>query len=499
MNLDRYLRYLLRYWYFLMAVIIIAVVGTRIYMYYNNPAVAVLEPAVTKALDGQQAQINFASIAESRTVAERVVQRLNTPMTGEELQGQVQVKLSRTLVPSVVTPLYIVRVKNMDPDLAVELTDAVVEEARQVFIELNLLDPTYIESALRPEEARIQSDLEVARLKLRAFEEEHEVWRINAQIEAQLNLLTRLMEPERLSEVTGAARNELEKQLQEAEDELNRLRSLLPEFERLAFDTYLASATVADLSELQTYLETRGSRFLVDRQLTDALEQWDQTLLALEEFREDGTSSALPPEVLELLADPEESDATSSSPFLDLPSELASQNAVVTDLKLKLLTLQIPEIGYQRAIAPVEAELYRLLSLLPEYEELAIDVLQLQSMLFQVQSRKVDLIVSGSLSPAAQVKVLDPASIQSDFLMIFITFLLSIVFAGSVGLLVVYMIAYFDRAPQTIGDVQELMGAPVLAQIPNAYGIRSRSRTWAQALKTKSSEWINRRNQTRTP
>jgi capsular polysaccharide biosynthesis protein len=504
MNLDRYLRYLARYWYLLVALIIVAVLGTWIYLYYNNPAVAeatvaVLEPAVTRALDGQQAQINFASIAESRMVAERVVQRLNVPLTVGGLQGKVQVKLSRTLVPSVVTPLYIVQVEDMDPDLAIELTNAVVEEASHAFIELNQMDPTHIESALLPEEARIRSDLESARLKLRAFEEEHEVWRINAQIEAQLGLLTRLMEPERLSEVAEATRGELEQQLMEAEEELNRLRSLLPEFERLAFDTYLTAATVSDLNELKTYLESRGSRYLVSSQLVTALEEWDKALQALEEFQREETSSIGTTEVEDLPDESEGMNSALTSEILDLPAELATQNALVADLKLKLLALDIPEIGYERALAPVEAELNRLLSLLPEYEELATEVYQLQSMLYLLQARKVDLIISGSLSPAAQVKVLDPASIQSDFMRIFITYLLSVLFAATVGLSVVYLIGYLDRAPQTTSDVQELMGAPVLAQIPSAYGLRSRSRSWIQIMRTKSSQRIKKWNQNRTP
>jgi capsular polysaccharide biosynthesis protein len=504
MNLDRYLRYLLRYWYVIFVLVIIAVVGTWIFLNDNNPAVAqatvaVLEPVVTKALDGQQAQINFASIAESRTVAERVVLRLNVPMTAGELQGKVQVKLSRTLVPSVVTPLYIVQVENMDPDLAIQLTNAVVEEAGQVFIELNTLDPDYIESALLPEEARIQSDLERARAKLRAFEEEHEVWRLDAQIEAQLGLLTRLMEPERLSEVAVSTRAELEKNLEEAEEELNRLRNLLPEFERLAFDSYLAGLTVTNLNDLQTFFETRGSRFLVRSQLTEAMEEWDEARLAFEEFRQEEATSVVPSEFEKLFPRPDELATTSVSPYLDLPSELATQNALVTDLKLRLLAMEISEDGYEKALAPVEAELHRLLSLLPEYEVLAIDVYHHQSMLLFVQSRKVDLVISGSTSPEAQVKVLDPASIQSDFLKILITYLLSILFATSAGLAVVYTIAYLDRAPQTISDVQELMDAPVLAQIPNAFGLRNRSRSWLQSLKMKSSRFINWRDQTKTP
>lgn len=503
MNLDRYIRYLVRYWYFVLGAVIIALLGTRVYLYSNNPAiaaatVAVLEPSVTKALDGQQAQVNFASVVESRAVAERVVQRLNAPMTAEGLQGKVQVKLSRTLVPSVVTPLYIVQVEHIDPGLAIELTNAVVEEASQVFIELNTLDPDHIESALSPEEARIRSDLERARSKLRAFEEEHEVWRLDAQIEAQMGLLMRIMEPERLSEVTLETRDELEKNLEEAEQELNRLRNLLPEFERLAFDTYLAATTVSNLNDLQTYLETRGSRFLVRSQLTSALDEWDETLQAFEDFQQEAPS-LVPSEFEKLFPRPDELATTSISPYLDLPADLATQNALVAGLKLKLLALEISDEGYEKALAPVEAELYRLLSLLPEYEELVIEVYQHQSMLLYVQSRKVDLVVRGSLSPDAQVKVLDHASIQSDFLKVLITYLLSILFAASAGLLAVYLIAYLDRAPQTISDVQELMDAPVLAQIPNAFGLRNRSRSWLQSLKMKSSRFINWRDQTKTP
>src|SRR5947209_3159118 len=92
MELDRFLHLLVRYWFVPVLPILVSVFGTWGYIQASeggglgsvpwtgastaSATVAVLEPAVTRSSSGQQAQVNFASIAESQTVGERVAQRL---------------------------------------------------------------------------------------------------------------------------------------------------------------------------------------------------------------------------------------------------------------------------------------------------------------------------------------------------------------------------------------------------------------------------------------
>jgi hypothetical protein len=87
----------------------------------------------------------------------------------------------------------------------------------------------------------------------------------------------------------------------------------------------------------------------------------------------------------------------------------------------------------------------------------------------KVAGEKVDLILEGSLSPTAQIKVLDTAYIEPDLLKVLVPILLSVVFSASVGLLAVYLLATYLRIPLSSGEVQEWMGAPVLVKLPKAF------------------------------
>ena len=80
MKLDRYLRALVHYWYILAIILGVGLLGTWMYLRLNRSfsaaaTVAVLEPAVTSALggQGQQAQVNFASVVESLTVSDKTL------------------------------------------------------------------------------------------------------------------------------------------------------------------------------------------------------------------------------------------------------------------------------------------------------------------------------------------------------------------------------------------------------------------------------------------
>src|SRR3990172_7198820 len=117
MDLDRYLRALAHYWYVVASLVFVGLLGTWIYVRSNRAqvaeaSVAVLEPVTSQTGSGEQALVSFGSVVESRTLSERVVDKLGLSMTAEQLQGSISVKLSRTLVSSGSSPLYTVQVKN---------------------------------------------------------------------------------------------------------------------------------------------------------------------------------------------------------------------------------------------------------------------------------------------------------------------------------------------------------------------------------------------------
>ena len=208
MSFERYVRALAHYWYVPVAFIVAGAIGTWVYLQFNQGqkavvTVAVLEPAITNNLDGDQAQVNFGSIAESRTVSERVVQTLGLDVDAEALQGDLNVELSRTLIPSIASPLYTVEFKDPDPDRAMRIVSAVVGESQMVFQQLNTIDLKALEAMVEPQEVALREELAKAHNGLRGFEESSRAWLLPIQIEDQIELINLLREPTRFGPVTA--------------------------------------------------------------------------------------------------------------------------------------------------------------------------------------------------------------------------------------------------------------------------------------------------------
>jgi uncharacterized protein involved in exopolysaccharide biosynthesis len=140
----------------------------------------------------------------------------------------------------------------------------------------------------------------------------------------------------------------------------------------------------------------------------------------------------------------------------------------VNDIHRQLVLAKTPSVGLDAALQPEEAELQRLLGLAPEYERLNAEVTQLSGQLNVLEGRKLDFIVNAAAAPAAQVKVLDPAQLQSNALWTVVTYVVGLVVGLFAGLVVVYLMAYFDRTPRSADDVENLVNLPVLARLPRS-------------------------------
>ena len=79
-----------------------------------------------------------------------------------------------------------------------------------------------------------------------------------------------------------------------------------------------------------------------------------------------------------------------------------------------------------------------------------------------------DIIVSSRLPADAQVKLLDPAALQSNALWSMMIYGLSVLIALFFSLSLIYASAYFDRQPESAEEIEILLGVPVLAMIPPA-------------------------------
>lgn len=511
MDLDRYLHALRYYWYIAAVLIIAGVLGTWIYIRFNRgrtatATVAVLEPSVTNAQQGQQAQVNFASVAESLRVAERVIDRLDLSMDGEDLRRDVSVELSRTLVPSFTSPLYTVEYKHPDSALALLVTDTLIEEARQVFQEVNAPDSDYVASIMEPEEEHLRTEFRRAVNDLSDFEQEHQAWILPAQIEAQIDVIKSYRLAGGGLSNSAPVREELERDLAQAEAELDSLYSLLPEYERLSIDASLAVDRMLLLSDADTLRDFQLSPSRVDSEIEETIENWLQARQALFTYLDESGEEVPEAEPADESPDFQDaydhwtmarlsmmetvnnryfdgqSDTSGRSPhsdvqagllsergLVDLPERLDTQQDLVQTMRIMLLNARIDNLGYQAALNAEEARLQRLLELLPEYQVRATRVNQLQTALGMLAAREAELIFQGSLPLSAQVKVLDPAHFEPNLLDTLIPLGLSLSFTLSVAIITIYLLAYFVHIPFSGKEVEAWLDTPVLTSVPNAY------------------------------
>lgn len=449
MELDRFIAALLRRWYVVVLCVAVGVACTYGYFQWfatsqAEATVAVLEPAVVKATNnGQQAQISFASVAESYVVAERVVTKRALNIPPRSLQKAVTVKLSRSLIANIASPLYIVSVSDPDPDRAIMLADAVVDESILVFNELNQLTPEQVTAAFAPEEQRLRQELDQARRELAAYEKQNQAQQLPDKIAAQRGLVSSLQQTVVFSGAQGtvaaASSEALLKNYREAVVELERLRALLPEYQRLSFDVTLQAGLYQGLAgrSIDPALTTPASA------LTNQAKKLDDARKALNAFEVENSAR-------------------------DLPSQVAAQLALANELRLQYLTSYVSAETLANARATESAELERLVALLPRYQELSQRVLTTSARIEQLEQRKLDTVINSSVTTSAQIKVLDRAMIGTNTLWTIVLYVLGIALGAFVGVVAVYLWGYYDRTPRAEDEVEALVGFPVLARVPRA-------------------------------
>ena len=454
MPLDHYVHALTRWWYIIVVLILAAVLGGRALLAATPSAtaiatVAVLEPALTKASNGQQAVVTFDSVVNSQTVAERVIKKEGLQLTPEDMQGKITVKLARSLVTNVTSPLYTVEVRDRDPGQAIALTNAVVAEATQVFLQLNTADPQQVEGAFQDQEQQARSDVTSAEDALLQFEDANRAWLLPAQVQAQMSLVDGLRQSQ-LSANLGQntlSSADIKTLLTQAQAELDRLRGLDPVYQRLALDVSVATAAVNQYAGHATDLSLTNQTDVLQAALkgeANARTQLTNAQNALTAFEKQNN-------------------------VYDLNAQMAAELALITDLQRQSLAIAPSSTAISQAITTEDSRLQQMLKLLPEYNRLDTGVTTAQSKLTQLEALKVNTLLGGSITAPVEVKVLDAAAIQPDHITAFVAYVLGPVLGLFVGLAVIYVLAYVDRQPRTIEDVQDLTGVAVLGRVPSAF------------------------------
>jgi hypothetical protein len=147
---------------------------------------------------------------------------------------------------------------------------------------------------------------------------------------------------------------------------------------------------------------------------------------------------------------------------------ISSQAALVNQLVVSAAGGSASSAALQAALATEEQEFQRLSHLEAQYNDYAFQVAQAQGRMATLQQQLLVISVGQTLPPAAQIKVLDSASVHSSFLRTLLPYALALVLSVLVSLCVVYLLAYFEREPVTVERIRHELGVPVLARVPSA-------------------------------
>src|SRR5262249_30082327 len=233
--------------------------------------------------------------------------------------------------------------------------------------------------------------------------------------------------------------------------ELDRLRALQPDYDRLTFDVNLAAGEV---SQVATHLTDMAA---LDRvtppQGLVALRAQGQTAQA----RLDAARAAL-------------AQFQQTNSVNDLNAEISNHIAAVSELRRQaMLSATVPP-GATDLVAPEQAELDRLYALVPEFERLSAVLSAAEANLEGLEAHKLQVVIASILPASAQVKVLDSARVQPDILFTIIVYTLGALLGVFGGLAVVYLMAYFDTTPYDRADVEALYPRAVLVlRVPRAF------------------------------
>ncbi len=453
MELDAYLRALLRHWYVPIILVAIAVFGVWTYHRFTDTETAKATLVVLSAprpVPGEflPAQIGFDTIDESNQLAARVAARLDDGTTADEIKGKISVDVRRDLNAVGRSSLFTVSGQDEDKERAVVIADLAAEEARHLFAEINSFDSKDVRLAFQGELDRAEAEAATAREQLVQFLGENDAYALPTRIDHQLALVSQLRlsgrSPDSAQE--GATSSGDGPSLEEARTELQRLAALEPEYNGLVFDVQLAQNAVSRLEARVSDLEAAGPGFEVA--LANARTQLDSAEARL--AHDQGALSSF-----------QQTNAVS-----DVPAAVQSQLALVNQLAVSQASSRASATAAQDALAAEDAELERLLGLESEYDLLNVDLENAEARRATLEQRVLDVIAGRTLPAEAQVKLLDAAETQSNFFWDALTYALGVTVAILFSITIIYLFALFERVAPSVQELEEIFDQPVITQVP---------------------------------
>ena len=456
MELDVFLKNVLRRWYIVVILVIAAVAGTVVYHFITGEekatsVLAVLQPKVAAPGEYIPPTITLEAVDESNELSDRVAARLDDGTTGAQIKDQMSIDIRVSTKPSL-TPLYTVSFSDPDKKRALAVNAIIVEEAVKMYGELNQPDAKDVRAAFKAEVDQAEADANAAQDALNQFEQDNDAANLPARRDQirgyiqQLQLIELQLESGQVSssELSGGPL------LAAAQAELGRLSGLEGEYTRLKWDVDTATMDVARLQGRVSDLSiaSPGNQG-VSPLLAQAQQELDQSRTKLTQAQDALSSFQTRNNV---------SDATASR---------AAQLAIVNQLTLAATSQRAGASTVAGELASQRAELQRLEGLESQYNQRALAVQRAESQYSVLQQRVLDVVSGQTLPAEAQVRVLGQPAIESGLFWMIITYGLAVMLALFAAFTIIYLIAVFEPIRPSVPLLESYFEMPVLAHVPH--------------------------------
>jgi hypothetical protein len=226
-----------------------------------------------------------------------------------------------------------------------------------------------------------------------------------------------------------------------ARNRLERLISLQPEYDRLGVALISAQSEVERLEAQSNSLDVAGpgfdtARASVDSQLEDAREELTTAFRNVVEFNE-------------------------RNGITTLAADIRNQQARVNDL----LLAEVDASSAAGLLASARAELERLQSLQPEFNRLTRALSNAQARLDVYQQQQL-YVLQQSLPIDEELEVAETATIQPNTWWTIIRYAAAVLLAIFVSLTLVYILAFFERTPPSVEELEREFSRPVIGHVP---------------------------------
>ncbi len=447
MELNQFIRLVVRRWYIVAVLLVAAYAGTWLYHAVTQRAkatgtVAVLQPYVAAPGEYIPPQITFDTMDESAELARRVQSRLHDGTSAETLQNGIDIGLRISNRPTL-TPLYEVSYSDRDTARAERVAGIVLDEAIALYGELNRPAEKDVRAAFEGERQRAQAAADAAQAALAKFESENDAFNLTARQDQTRGYLTQLhlLALQRGSGGTGSL-------LTAATAELDRLTRLEPEYTRLKSE--------ADLAQTDLYrVDARVS------DLTAALPAGP----AIQPFLDDATSNLRAAKARDAAAQDALAAFRQSNAVADVTGSRQAQLALVNQLQLAETSTSAGSGTIDAAIAEQETALERLNALAPQYSQLSLQVGRAESQLSALEQHIQEIVGAQALPSQSQTLVLERPTLQSDVFWILLTYALATVVAAFAGLTLIYLLGVLARRALTVEEIEARLGLPVFATV----------------------------------